>query len=323
MNPILAQSCKVRGDFSFQILQDGVVVEERPFEKNEILDAFLNYVCNCSRNNLASFFQYHALGSGTTPVSVTDTGLVTEVRRTGTKLTGAGNTGGTWVSNTYTIRTTFDHGIETSPQNYAEHGLSYSASAGANLMTRALISGGTLSVGVGQQVRCVYDISVTVSPGVATAASVGGTGWPVSPATTTDGDVILGGRDYLLGTYSTSGSQGGCAFLIGSQYYYNSHSVAPASALTLPSFGGSISATLISNSDIVYTKDAYVSGSFSATFRPLAAASASAWSSIAGIVGWVFKVNGAMAAAFKYDEPQTKANTHTLLYPSFTITWSR
>jgi len=318
----LTQNCRVRAQYAFSVLENGEAVEQRPFAENAILDAFLNRVCDCSGvDNLAYFFWYHALGSGTTPVAYTDTGLVTEVRRTGTRLTGAGNLGSAWVANTYTLRLTFDHSVEIAPQNYAEHGLSPSASPGANLMTRALISGGTLSVGVGQQVRCVYDISVTVSPGVATAASVGGTGWPVSPATTTDGDMVLAGRDYLLGSLSTTGSYGGYGFLLGSEYTYNHHKATALSAITLPSFGGYATRTEIRDSEIDYTKDAYVSGTYQAVFRPAAAATAASWAST-GVVGWNFHVGDA-ELVFKYDEAQTKANTHTLLYPSITVTWSR
>lgn len=319
----LTQNCRVRAQYAFSILEKGKEVEQRPFAENAILNAFLDSVCDSSGvGNLAYFFWYHALGSGATPVAYTDTALVTEVRRTGSKLTGTGNLGGAWVSNTYTIRITFDHAAEVAPQNYAEHGLSASGSPGANLTTRALISGGTLSVGAGQQVRCVYDISVTVSPGVATAASVGGTGWPVPPATTTDGDMILASRDYLLGTLSTGGYQGGSGFLLGSEYAYNHHMAMALSAVTLPSFGGPVTQTAISGSEIDYIKDAYVPGIHQAVFRPSAAATAGSWAST-GIVGWSFSISGSGELVFKYDEAQTKANTHTLLYPSITVTWSR
>lgn len=296
------------------------IPEDRPKEKNLVLDTLLDWCCTANLSNFVPGIRYHCLGSGTSTPTTSDTLLGNEIRRSGTYLTGSGNLGSSWAGDTITFRQTFDHAIETVGKNYTEHGLSSSGSSGATITTRSLISGGTLTAAVGQQVRCIYDVSATVSPATATALTVTGEGWGSEDCS---GQMILLSKDTLLGVLNASGAQADGAFLLGGEYTYNDKTAYVASATTLPGFGTTPSIPKITGSEIDYINDAYVAGSFARTFRPVASASAGAWSSTGGIQGWVFGISGSAVLFFRYNTLKTKASTHTLRYPSFTVSWAR
>ena len=319
MNDKLKISASVSGRYKFQVVENGRVVNERTWSENMILDQGLDFCCSGNAYIFPSLFRYHAIGTGTASVSASDVGLGNETKRTGTLLVGAGNTGTTVVGNVITYRYTFDHTIEDSNKNYTEHGLSYTSIPGNNLFSRALISGGTLTVLAGQQARCVYDVTVTITPGVATNITVGGTGWPVSGVTDCTGQYILGELFRNIGIIDTNGlpTVGGAALLIGGTGSSIS-AVALTSIAALPSFGNAIGTTTIGES-MAYTRDAYTAGTFTFTIRPVNYASATAWNST-NIQGWSFNYGGIY---FKYTYPQTKASTHRLRYPSLTVTWAR
>lgn len=313
-------SQKISGRYKFQVLQNGVIVEERPWSENMILNTFLDGVCSSPYPNIFGFIRYHAIGTGSAAVAATDTNLQNESKRTGTRVTGSGNLGSSWSGNVLTVRQTFDHTEEVSNVNYTEHGLSDSATANAKVRTRALISGGTLTVLAGQQARCIYDISITVTPNTATAASVGGTGWPVSPATTTDGDYIIAALTGLLGGMDSYGGIANGDFLLGRN---GSTSVLVGSSISLPSFGSAGGPYGdIANSSILYDLNSYTPGTFTFTISPRSYATPSSWSSTS-IQGWLVRNATETVMVFKYDQNQTKANTHKLRYPSITVTWSR
>lgn len=309
---------KISGRFKFQVVENGKVVEDRPWDDNMILNQGLDQCCHNAVSVFPSLFFYHAIGTGSAAVLATDIGLGNESKRTGTHLSGVGNNGRSNVGNIVTYRYTYDHTVEVSNVNYTEHGLSYTATPGNNLFSRALISGGTLTVLSGQQARCVYDITVTITPAVSTAITVGGTGWPVAGVTNCTGNYIIGAIDNALGSLSTSGAVGGQAFMIGKTT--GSITGYALSAITLPSFNSEPSHTTI-GSAISYTKDAYVAGTFVFTMRPNAYVSATEWNST-NINGWAFGAPG-YGLYFKYTYAQTKADTHRLRYPSFTVTWAR
>ena len=313
--------CGVKGMYKIQVLENGRVVEDRPWAKNMILNQGLDYALNNRYSSVGELFRYHCVGTGATAVSATDTGLVSESKRTSTLLTGSGNTGRSISGNTATFRYTWDHSVEgVGGANYSEHGVSPYSSAGANLFARSLIAGGTVSVAEGQQLRVIYDVSVTVTPSVPTAAAVGGTGWPVAPATNCDGDAVLLLWNGVVGDLGTSGVSGGAGLMLmtsGSTY------MSCCSALTLPGGVGSDAAyTYITGGEIGYTVGSYTSGSFTRSWIPSAYATASSFSSTS-IIGWYLKNSGGGQIAFKYDQNQTKANTHRLRYPSITVTWAR
>ncbi len=315
--------CGVKGMYKIQVLENGRVVEDRPWAKNMILNQGIDYALNNGYASVGELFRYHCVGTGATAVSATDTGLVSESKRTGTLLTGSGNTGLSISGNTATFRYTWDHSVEgAGGANYSEHGVSPYSNAGANLFARSLIAGGTVSVAEGQQLRVIYDVSVTVTPSVPTAATVGGTGWPVAPATDCDGDAVLLVWDGVTGSLSTSGATDGAGLLLMTSS--GTATMYCCSKITLPGgIGGDVAYTEITNGAIGYTVGAYTSGSFTRSWIPSAYATASSFSSTS-IIGWYLR-NGAAGGqiAFKYDQNQTKANTHRLRYPSITVTWAR
>ena len=315
--------CGVSGKYKIQVIDHGKVVEDRPWAKNMILNQGLDYALSLRKESIARLFYYHCVGTGTTPVSATDTGLYNERKRTSTLVTGSGNVGLTVSTNTATYRFTWDHEIEgVGGANYTEQGISPYATAGNNLFARSLISGGSVTVAEGQQLRVIYDVSVTVSPYVQTSATVGGTGWPVSPATNCDGDAILLQYNGSVGNLTVSGDTSSSGALL--TMADSTVRMAALRSLVLPSvWGTDATYTEIAGSDITYAPSTYMNGTFTRSWVPTAYATASAYASTS-IIGWRLKASyvGGMIA-FKYDQSQTKANTHRLRYPSITITWAR
>lgn len=189
------------------------------------------------------------VGSGTafTMYRVSQTGLATEVKRSNTYLTGSGNTETTRSGSTYTHRRTYDFTAETGSVNYAEVGFSHSATVASNLNTRALFSGGAVTVLNGQQLRVIYDFLVTVSPTTATNVEPTITGWPsLSQAVTAD----AGTDKITLASHGFSANQkvvlsgsiapGGLSF--GTTYYVITDT-SSTFGLSLTSGGGAIDIT--------------------------------------------------------------------------------
>jgi len=309
----------IKGRYKIQVLEAGRIVEDREWADNMVVNQGIDYLLSGSYSAVPDVFRYHAVGTGSTAAAATDVGLVTESRRTGTLVPGAGNCGTTTVTGTRTFRRTFDHAVETVAKNYAEHGLSPIASAGNNLSTRAIIAGGPVAVGIGQQLRVIYDISVTVIPAAPAALSIGGTGWPVSPATTVDGDVCLSEWIALTGSLDTSGVSSGTAFLCCA----GTTSVSMCSAITLQAgVGTAATKTAITGSGITYAWNAYTPGALNRKIAPSQYASTSSFNSTS-INGFVASNGAGEILAYKWDQAQTKASTHQLLYPSVTIYLAR
>ena len=318
--------CGVKGMYKMQVLENGKVVEDRPWAENMILNQGLDYALSGSYNQVASLFRYHCVGTGTTAVAATDTGLASEAKRTGTLLKGAGNVGRTTTGNTATFRYTWDHSPEgTGGANYSEHGISPSATPGKNLFARSLISGGTISVAEGQQLRVIYDVSVTVTPSIQTAVTVGGTGWPVSGVTDCTGLAIISEWDTAVGSLSTDGLSSTYSFLNFANPYGTGCTMYACSAVSLNSaIDGPLWCNGIQDSGITFYPGAYTNGSFTRNYVPSAYATASSWSSTS-IYGWLFSSHYSWhnALCFRYTYAQTKENTHRLRYPSITVTWAR
>ena len=314
MNLQLHQS--VRGYYRVQVLNSrGEVVEDRPYQPNLVLDQGKNQIMG-GTDSFASCFYYCAVGTGTATPAATDTQLGAEVKRTGTYLTGAGNCDTIIVGQVVTLRRTFDFTAEAAPVNYTELGWSGSASAGANLFSRCLISGGTVSVLAGQQLRVVYDLQVTVGPVGVQTSSLTVSGWPVSPATGTSGSW----RVYkpAISTVTTSGAPSGQGFFepsssIAAEWTAHSGTLSLGDFVTPPSGG----TTLATSGGFGW--GSYVSGTFTRTLYP-SAFSAASFSST-GIRGFRFSRVG-VGMAFHFNEGQTKDTLHTLKAPSITVTLS-
>lgn len=235
--------------------------------------------------------------------AVNQVGLAAETKRTSTYLTGTGNCGTTDAGNVRTLRRTYDFSAEVSNQNYTELGWSHLFSAGNNLFSRTLVSGGTVSVLIGQQLRVVYDIAVTVGPTVSTPATwtIGGTtGWPVSPATTTGGSYIRNG--YAIDEIDATGN----AFFNNELDPYRINiPIFLATGSTLPGFGSSFSTGTFAGG--TNSASSYSAGNFYRDFTvsfSLTQANSTNWRGV--------YVNNSSSWVFVFDQAQTKANTNTL-----------
>lgn len=248
--------------------------------------------------------------------AVQQTGLASEVKRTSTYLTGAGNCGTTFVGPVITYKRTYDFSIEVAPQNYTELGWSNASSSANNLNARTLITGGSVTVLIGQQLRVIYELEITVSPSVSTPGTWNISGWPVSPSTTVDGDYMFCDPSTNgMPNVDTSGVAG-----YGGNHPYVRGSSSPWGELctgsTLPSFGNQFSKGTSSQSSTAsfqsYVNDSFVLGS---TYHwVVGSGNRSDWRAIL--------IGGGGGFAFVFDEAQTKDNVHTLTV-NYTMTIGR
>lgn len=241
--------------------------------------------------------------------AVNQTAMASETGRTNTYLTGAGNCGSSWASNVWSGKRTYDHPAEVSNKNYTELGWSDLAAAGANLNARTLISGGTVSVLIGQQLRVVYTVNVTVTPAVSTPGNTAITGWPVAPAATQDGDYIVANPSTNIGpNITTNGITSATGDFPMTRATAPGHNLCTGS--TLPAFGNSYSAGTIATSG-TNAYASYTAGSFfldiSGTFS-LTTGNATNWRGV--------NVSQASGYVFVWDEAQTKDSSHTLTITS-------
>lgn len=301
---------KLKGMVKIMVLDKGIIVKDFPWQQNMILNQGKNNFMNGTAS-LARMSNYCAAGSGTTAVSATDVGLVSEIKRSTGYLTGTGNCGTTAVGQTLTFRRTYEFAAETGSVDYRELGFSNTSSSGNNLFSRVLISGGTVSLVAGQSLRVIYDLAVTLTPTGIISGSVSLSGWPVSPATNTNATWAIGG--YPIGTVDTSG--------LGSQTqfdpsYGSVQCYCRTGVITLNPFGTNASGgSTITNSLVSGSWDTYTPGSFSRTVSfPYLSASSFASTAISSFF------YGNDQFCIKWDQNQTKANTHRLRYNGITLT---
>lgn len=309
------------------------VVESRPCTPNLVLDrAFDQFFAGTF--GMAAFNRYCAVGIGTTTPAVTDTALATEVHRTGTVLPGVGNCGSTdnLSTGTRTYLRTHDFPAQVSNENFTELGWSDISTAGANLNSRVLITGGTVSALVGQQLRVRHSLALTISPITRQSATIGVTGWPISPAASTDGEWQV--CNFGFGTVDTDGATGAAGIF---EPVWTRNFVAIFyTGMTLPSFGtgptvsGSFFTEGTSDTTGFGGWKTYTPGSFSRKVA-FGAFSPGQWNSteIRGYqyatVAWgcpgYYSEGGVLAVRFT--DLQTKPNTHNLKAPGFTLSLSR
>jgi hypothetical protein len=270
--------------------------------------------------------------------STSQTGLVNEQKRTNTYLTGSGNCGTTQASNQFQNRRTYDFTAETGTVNYTEIGFGWAVS-GANTTFSRILLPSPIPVLSGQQLRVVYELRVSVGPTTPQPVSAIINGWPISPATDTDGDECV--QMYGLAGLNTSG-----AMLANDTASWCNE---PSFLTDLISFSGatlnsflSDSSTAISgsgsapnrtgtvNAQRALTKAAYVTNSFyvdkSVTYL-VGEANSTLWRSMGyGLSQGNISANpyqaNRTAFVLVFDQAQTKPNTHTLTL-TFRTTWSR
>ena len=303
---------KVQGVAKVQVLSKGIIVEERPWTKNLVLAQGKNVFFGGSIW-AGSLARYCAVGTGTTTPASTDVGLGSEVNRTGTLI--ASGTGTEKYSDGRVVYTyTHDFAEETTNQNYTELGWSWSASAGNNLFSRVLISGGTVTVLAGQQLRVVYVLTWSVTPYVETAGTLTVAGWPVAPATTTAGTMAaFGGGFATMSSSGYIGDFGGASFepAQSTTYFRVCDSLALDGGFTSDPFLSSIAWFGATAQWGTYTP-----GSFTRS-RVLPPISAGSFASTS-IRGFVY----GSGLGFRFTDLQTKSNLYKFKPNGFSITLS-
>lgn len=123
------------------------------------------------------------------------TSLESEVSRSTSYLTGTGNCGSSILSDTLTLRRTYDFPTETSARNYTEIGVGWSGTRLApNTTFSRLRLPVVIPVGISQLLRVVFQLQVKLAPTSSVSRpnvvinGVGGAAnWPIAPATNTNG----------------------------------------------------------------------------------------------------------------------------------------
>jgi hypothetical protein len=171
----------LKGCYSWEIINpDGSIAAKSKEKNNLILNQGLDYV---SSRSFADCFLYCAIGYGNVAPLLTDTGLLNEVKRSGTIQSSLSSVG----TNSYNIKRVFDFSPETETVFYGEIGWSPEESAGNNLFSRTQMvdqngNVGPLAVNRLQFLRVTYTLSITFSPASLTVNTPSIVGW------TTDGN---------------------------------------------------------------------------------------------------------------------------------------
>ena len=396
----------LQGRFKVQVVEDGKVIEDRPFEKNLIMDLGMD---NIASNEICDLFLSCSSGTGTTAQKV-DSGATTASRlgntvtssasffgsgdvgklikwdsgeearitvyNSGTSvtvdtsgtigsgaftmwnvaltslasyhadyssyLTGSGNCGTSRSGSTLTHRRTFDFPAEAGSVAIEELSVA-AAGGGSNIFSRILLSS-TVNLTIGQQLRVIYELDVTLSPTTLTANTPSATGWPVAPATGVDGDEMWQavqmsavdtstGATVTTGTELAGGESGAGASMdpftstsgtLGSWAFISSDATAHN---TFPSAGPDRSSNAVEKE---LAHDAYSNGTFtrtrSCTFA-VGEANRTDWRSVGvgnknSTAGYRPYQGAHQGLVFIFDEEQTKENTHTLTL-TFRWTWSQ
>lgn len=305
------------------------VVEERPATCNLVLDACFDKFFTGAMG-IGDITRYCAVGTGTGTPAVSDTGLGSEVARTGTMLTGSGNCGTSYASSAFTMRRTHDFAPVSSQQNFTELIWSHVSTAGANANIRVLISGGTVSLTTGQQLRTVHDLTANCSPTTTQSGTITVANWPMGSATSTAGTWAWQALGFS--TVDTNGGKVNATTplepVVGEGW-----AVGVYGSCTLNTWR--TDATLGTTLASINTGGAwstYTPGSFSRSvqFGVIAANDCVSTAIRAfSIARWRYYGDGAFGASassplvVRFDELQTKPDTHTLRIPGFTLTLSR
>ena len=251
------------------------------------------------------------------------TDLTTQVKRTSTYLTGAGNCGTTVDTGTGTVklRRTFDFSAEVGTVNYTEVALNWHLVNPNTAFSRILLPS-AVPVNAGQQLRLVYELQIVMSPTTPVVFSAAVSGWPVAPSTDTQAQqqIQYAGLNQVA-TNGTSGSSNLSNEPSDASYVF----ISPSST-ALASFNSCVDRST-SAAQISSTLSAYVALSFSrdktSTF-PVGQANGTTWRSIGVGTSGIPPVYSSNNSGFVvlFDQNQTKANTQTLTF-TFRNSWSR
>lgn len=192
-------------------------------------------------------------------------GLHVEKWRSATYASGSQYCSSSFSGSVVTHRRTYDFPTETgSLVTFTEIGVGWAAGGALTTFSRILLSGGSVSVDVGQKLRIIYQLGVTFAPTTPVSLSAIINGWPVSPSTNTSGSQMIqrlfGGGNDFVSTISSLGVTQGFAFLEPSST--NAGFFLSNVSQSLQDFGNSIDRSYQSYSTSNVTKAAYVTGSY-------------------------------------------------------------
>lgn len=247
------------------------------------------------------------------------TDLAAEVKRTNTKLTGVGNCGTSWVGNQAQMRRTFDFSIEVASQNYTEVGFGWAAS-GLNTTFARILLPSVVFVDVGQQLRVIYELRITLNPGSPISRTAAISGW-----TGTTGVEQI--QINYLQTVDTSGNASGLDTCEPSRYGAGNWGVFISPNSSPPAaFGTAVNRTTNAGYANSYSRAAYTTNSFlidaTATFN-VGTGNTTHRSMGFGYHNPNLQFSASSTAyVFVFDNPQVKDNSHTLTL-TFRATWGR
>lgn len=172
---------KLKGVFSWEIVDSkGNVVDSEPTTNNLILTQGIDAIATRS---FVENILYCAVGGGTTPPLLSDTGLQSEIQRTGDVDTSVADACYSSVSGTtYSLSKTFKFPVNSFPITFGEIGWSWSNTAGNNLFSKALIvKNGVpaqVTLSVGQYLRVRYTLQINLGTGAVQTGNANIVGWP-------------------------------------------------------------------------------------------------------------------------------------------------
>lgn len=256
------------------------------------------------------------------------TGLSTEVKRSNNYVAGVGSCE-TIQSPAHVLshKRTYDFSAEVGSVTYNELGFSHVATVASNLFSRILLSS-PVSLIATQQLRVLYQLTITWGPSGTSAKTADIPGWPVAPASTTDGDEAwesLGMSNAVATSGATGSADGGglsiCDYLDPS-IVVSLHSDSPA-------FPGSPRGTaFVMNSGILAEHgsmlwESYVANSFTGVKYYVLTTTQGNFNTIRGICfGRTVVTSHYVCFRFLFDEAQTKDNLHKLTV-RLRYTWTR
>lgn len=254
--------------------------------------------------------------------------MATDVKRTATYVSGAGNCGTTFVTPaSVLLRRTYDFSAEAGPITYNEIGLSHSATVGSATLFSRILLAVPLSLLAGQQLRLQYELGISYTPATPQARTAPITNWPVAPIANQDGfeGIETTGVFYFINTTGSfdAGGVGGVGEPALTQYLvlYNvdyALQPVPATGYVLNTSTG----ILYGYSNGVMTLDPYVPDSFTVTKFHAIPASLAVSTAIKSIGLMGYNGNRCCGIRFRFTLDQTKDSLHKLTI-RYRWTWRR
>jgi len=271
----------------------------------------------------------HSVATGDfTLYRTNQTGLISELKRNNSYLTGAGNCGTTVTQNgNYAVvqyKRTFEFSTESGTVNYNEAGVSWTPTPGANLFSRFILDNAPVTVNNGEQLRLIYVLNLTIFPcQPQTRPTLSISGWPT--ASGQESSQMLGmfsvNTNGVTIVYDASGGglePGGSA----------AYAILSTDSSALKAFLDTTAITgAVSGSPKIMSLESYTSGTYTRRKSVTFAANEGNSSSIRKLV--LASTFGSTGSAVNgpnqvilLDSAQEKLNTHTLTL-HWRFTWGR